>query len=145
MWGQFGHGLVSLPLELMKNTLLMSLHQHECSMLMLHQCIVAPLMQEILSFDSDMGLFLNCISAYEDLEDLVTILDLAGLLLHRLCFAHIYKSLGNQYFLLFAFALLVFLLLCFGYTRDFGTEVLPLCQIFTYSFSMVNCFQHSLW
>ena len=91
------------------------------------------------------GLFLNCGSAYEDLKDVVTILDLSGLLLHRLFFAHIYKDSGNQYFLLFFFAFLVLILLCFGYTRDFRTKVLPLCKICRYSFSLLNCFQHSLW
>ena len=91
------------------------------------------------------GLFLNCSSAYEDLEYVVTILNLTGLLLHHLCFAHIYKYSGNQYFLLFSFALLVFLFLHFSYTKDFGKEVLPLFQICRYSFSLLKCFQHSLW
>ena len=91
------------------------------------------------------GLFLNCGSAYEDLEDVVTFLDLLGLLLHHLCFAHIYKASSNQYLVMFAFSLLVFLLLHFDYTRDFRTEVLPLCQICRYSVSLLNYFQHSLW
>ena len=91
------------------------------------------------------GLFLNCGSAYENLEYVVTILDLPSLLLHHLCFAHIYKALSKQYFLLFAFTLLVLVLLRFDYTRDFGTKVLPLCQICRYSFSLLNYFQHPLW
>ena len=83
------------------------------STLMLHQCIVAPLMQESLSFDSDMGLYLNFGSPYDNFQDFGTILDLPHLLLHRLCFAHIYKASGNHYFLLFAFALVVLIFQCF--------------------------------
>ena len=113
MWGQFGRALVSLSLESMENTSPMSLHRHEFSMLMLHQCIVASLMQEILSFASYMGLYINYGSAYEDIKDLVTILDLLGLLLHRLFFAHLYKASGNQYLVLFRFGFLVLLLLPF--------------------------------
>ena len=115
----------------MKNTLLMPLHRHECSMLMLHQCIVAPLMQENLSFASNMTLYLNCGSTYQDLEDLVTILDLPSLLLHHLCFAHLYKASGNQYLVLFGFVLLVLILFPFVYTRYFAIDILPLWKFGT--------------
>ena len=68
------------------------------STLMVHQCIVAPLLQESLSFDSDMGLYLHFGSPYDDMQDLATILNLQHLLLHCLYFAHINKPLGNHYF-----------------------------------------------
>ena len=115
------------------------------STLMLHQCIVAPLMQESLSFDSDMGLYLNFGSPYDDLQDLFTILDLPHLQLHRLFFAHKYKASGNHYFLLFSFSLLILILSCFVYNRDFPTEVFTACQICRYSFSLLKCFEYSLW
>lgn len=68
------------------------------SKLMLHQCIVAPLMQETFSSDSDMGLCLYFGSPYNDMQDLVTIFNSRHLLLHHLCFAHINKPSGNHYF-----------------------------------------------
>ena len=61
--------------------------------LMFHQCIIAQSMQEIFSYDSDMGQYLHLFSAYDDLQNLVTILHL---FLHHLCFAHINKPSGNH-------------------------------------------------
>ena len=75
-----------------------------------------PSMQEGWSFCSHMGLFLNYSLSYEDLEYLVRIFSLSSLLLHRLCFAHLYKASGNQYLLLFGFGLLVLILLVSVYT-----------------------------
>ena len=97
------------------------------STLILHQCILSPLMQESLSFDSDMGLYLHFCSSYDDLQDLITILDLSHLLLHRLCFAHISRRLGNHYFLLFSFVFLILILLRFIYTIEFPSEDLAPC------------------
>ena len=97
------------------------------STLMRHQCIVAPLVQERLSFDSDMGLYLHFFSPYGNLQDLLTILNLPHLLMHRLFFAHINNLLGNHYFLLFSFDLLILILLRFIYTREFPTEVFAPC------------------
>ena len=97
------------------------------STLMLHQCIVAPLMQKSLSFDLDMGLYLHFGSPCDDMQDLVTILDLRHLLLHHLCFAHINKPSGNHYFLLFSFTFLILILLCFIYIREFQTEDFTPC------------------
>ena len=54
----------------------------------------APSMQEGWSFNSDMGLFLNCDLSYQDLEDPVTIFGSLGLLLHHFCFAAFIQSLG---------------------------------------------------
>ena len=84
------------------------------STLILHQCIVAPLMQETLVFDLDMGLYLNFGSSYDNMQGLVTIIDLQHLLLHHLCFAHINKPLGNYYFVTFflCFAFIDFAALC---------------------------------
>ena len=95
--------------------------------LMLHHCIAPPLMQESLSFDSDMGLYLHFCSPYDDIQDLLTILDLLHLLLHHLCFAHINRPSGNHYFLLFSFAFLILILLCFIYIREFQTEDFAPC------------------
>ena len=97
------------------------------STLMLHQCILAPLMQERLSFDSDMGLYFNFGSPYDDLQDLVRILDLPHLLLHLLRFANIYKASGNHFFLLFSFSSLILILLRFIYTIEFPIEVFAPC------------------
>ena len=77
------------------------------STLMLHHCIVSPLMQESLSFDSDMALYLHFCSSYDDLQDLLTIFDLPHSLLHHLCFPHINRPSCNHYFLLFSFVLLI--------------------------------------
>ena len=99
LWGHFGRGFVSLLLHSIEYTFPMSLHPLA---FMFHQCILAQLMQEILSYDSDMGQYLNFFSPYGDLQNLVTILHLPHLLLHSLCFAHINKPSGNHYLLLFA-------------------------------------------
>ena len=93
------------------------------STLMLQQCIVAPLIQESLSFDSYTGVYLHFCSPYDDLQGLLTILDLRHLLLHHFCFAHINKPSRKHYFLLFVFALLILILLCFIYIGEFPIEV----------------------
>ena len=80
--------------------------------LMFHQCIVAQLMQESLSYDSDMGQYLHLCSAYGDLENHVTILHLSRLLLHHLCFAHINRPSGNH----------IFILVHFIYTSQFAVS-----------------------
>ena len=118
MWGHFGRGFVSLVLHSIEYTFPMSLHPLA---FMFHQCIVAQLMQESLSYDLDMGQYLHFCSPYDDLQNLVTILHLLHLLLQCLCFAHINRPSGNHYFLLFAAHILI--LLCFIYIREFPTKV----------------------
>ena len=81
--------------------------------LMFHQCIVAQLMQEILSYDLDMGQYLYLCSAYDDLQNLVTIVHLPDLLLHLLCFAHINRPLGNH----------ILILVRFIYTSQFAVSL----------------------
>ena len=105
---QFGRGFISLVLHSIEYTFPMSLHPLE---LMFHQCIVSQLMQEILSYDSDMGQYLHLCSAYDDLQNLVTILHL---LLRRLCFAHINRPSGNH----------ILILVRFIYTSQFAVSLI---------------------
>ena len=81
--------------------------------LMFHQCIVAQLMQESLSYDYNMGKYLHLCSAYGDLENHVTIIHLSRLLLHCLCFAHINRPSGNH----------IFIMVCFNYTSEFAVSL----------------------
>ena len=105
-----GWGFISLVLHSIEYTFPMSLHPLA---LMFHQCIVAQSMQESLSYDSDMGQYLHLCSAYDDLQNLVTIMHLSHLLLHRICFAHINRPSGNH----------IFILQSFIYTLQFPTKV----------------------
>ena len=86
-----------LVLHSIEYTFPMSLHPLA---FMFHQHIVSQLMQESLSYDSDMGQYLHFCSPYGDLQNIVTIVHLPHLLLHRLCFAHIKRTSCNHYFLL---------------------------------------------
>ena len=85
-----------------------------------------------------MGLYLQFCSSYDDLQDFLTIFHLQHSLLHRLCFPHINRPSSNHYFLLFSFALLIFILFSFIYTREFPTEVFAPCLICRYSFSLLK-------
>ena len=115
-------GVILLVLHSIEYTLPMSLHPME---FMFHQCIVAQLMQESLSYDSDMGQYIHFCSPYGDHQNLVTILHLLHLLLHRLCFAYINKPSCNHYLLMFASHILI--LLRSIYARDFPTKVFVAC------------------